>query len=494
VLEALLLVAICLLPVLVYLPVLRTPFVSDEGVYATIAQGLLDGKIPYRDLFDNKPPLIYGWYAFSFLLFGESVVAPRIVAALLLSFTTLSLFGQVRMVLPGGVAYVAAGLFALSTGLPFVALHANTEAYMLLPLVTSLAAFTIGMRRGRLGWFLLAGALGALAMMTKQVAVWNLLALAAVATWWRWRDSGCSWRSVTPALCLIAGAAATTALIVLPFAGAGALSDFLYANLSYNWLYVGVLSVGERLVHLGQGVLYFTAVAGPLIAGAVLGLVSLLRGEKRPLDYLLILWALASVVGVVSGGRFFPHYFLHLLPAMAVLAAVVVYNRFSGGQLRPIWKPGLVLGLLLVVMSLVTNGALYLAPKTTEKRVAEVVLERKQWESDSLALAAYIAQRTNPDDTIFNFGREAQIYFYSDRRPAVRYFSDWPYWWDQTTLTETIEALRTVRPTYIIDSAQPPLFDYGPYHPPVFRDFLSQNYEYVGRVYFADVYRLKEHS
>ena len=68
--------------------------------------------------------------------------------------------------------------FALSTGLPFVALHANTEAYMVLPMVTSLLAFTMGMRSGRLGWFLAAGALGALAVMTKQVAVWNLAALA----------------------------------------------------------------------------------------------------------------------------------------------------------------------------------------------------------------------------------------------------------------------------------------------------------------------------
>src|SRR3990172_13194561 len=145
------LIVLCLLPVLLYLPALASPFERDEGVYATIAQGLLNGQVPYRDLFDNKPPLVYGWYAFSFLLFGESVVAPRIVASLLLSLTTLSLFSQVRMVLPRGVAYAAAGIFAVSTGLPFVALHANTEAYMLLPLVLSLVAFTIGMRHGRLG-------------------------------------------------------------------------------------------------------------------------------------------------------------------------------------------------------------------------------------------------------------------------------------------------------------------------------------------------------
>ncbi|MEK7248748.1 MAG: PKD domain-containing protein, partial [Chloroflexota bacterium] len=59
--EAALLLLLCLVPLLLYLPFLGTPFERDEGVYATIAQGVLDGKVPYRDLFDNKPPLVYGW-------------------------------------------------------------------------------------------------------------------------------------------------------------------------------------------------------------------------------------------------------------------------------------------------------------------------------------------------------------------------------------------------------------------------------------------------
>src|SRR3990172_2049712 len=266
------LIALCLLPVLLYLPALASPFERDEGVYATIAQGLLDGKVPYRDLFDNKPPLVYGWYAFSFLLFGESVVAPRIVAALLLSFTTLSLFGQARMVFPRGVAYMAAGLFGLSTGLPFVALHANTEAYMLLPLVTSLVAFTIGMRRGEgLRWFVLSGALCGAAMMTKQVAFWNLAALMAVAAAWRWKSSGFTWRTVAPSAALLGGAASSVAVVAVPFAVTGSLDELFYANISYNWLYVGVLSYSERFADFASGTAYVAAIAAPLGPPALLG-------------------------------------------------------------------------------------------------------------------------------------------------------------------------------------------------------------------------------
>lgn len=490
--NALPIIAISLLPVLLYLPFMASPFERDEGVYATVAQGLLEGQMPYRDLFDNKPPLVYAWYALSFTLFGEHVEAPRILASVLLSFTTLSLFSQARMVFPKPVAYVSAGLFGLSTGLPFVALHANTEAYMLLPLVTSLVAFTVGVRRGGMRWFLLSGALSGAAMMTKQVAFWNLAALIVVAAALRWKTGGLSVHTFRPSACLLAGAAAAVGLVAVPFALTGSLDELFYANVSYNWLYVGVLSYSERLVDFASGTAYVAAAAAPLAGGAIWGFLTVIRRRKQPLDYLILAWALASVAGVATGGRFFPHYFLHLMPAAAVLTALVLYEVATRRRVAPIGKSALAVGLLMVIVSLGTIGALYLAPGAAEQRIAESVAEQKEWESNSKQLGEYIAARTDPDDEIFNFGREAQIYFYADRRPAVRYFSDWPFWWDERTLYGTIKALRTTKPTYIIDTAQPPLFeDYAQYHPPVLMNLLEEEYEYIGRMYFADIYRLK---
>src|ERR1700742_691690 len=38
-------------------------YFSDEGSFCTVAQGLLHGRLPYRDLFNEKPPLQYFWTA-----------------------------------------------------------------------------------------------------------------------------------------------------------------------------------------------------------------------------------------------------------------------------------------------------------------------------------------------------------------------------------------------------------------------------------------------
>ena len=61
---------------------------------------MLHGYLPYRDIFDHKPPLIYVWYAASFLLFGQNIVAPRILAALTWSATTFLVYVQGKLLLP----------------------------------------------------------------------------------------------------------------------------------------------------------------------------------------------------------------------------------------------------------------------------------------------------------------------------------------------------------------------------------------------------------
>ncbi|MEE8385969.1 MAG: hypothetical protein V3S01_08630, partial [Dehalococcoidia bacterium] len=51
------LLALSVLPLVFLAPLFDAPFDPDQGAYATIARGWLDGAIPYRDLWDNKGPL-----------------------------------------------------------------------------------------------------------------------------------------------------------------------------------------------------------------------------------------------------------------------------------------------------------------------------------------------------------------------------------------------------------------------------------------------------
>src|SRR6187551_1979283 len=60
-------------------------FGRDQGIYAVVAESVLQGKVPYRDAWDFKPPGIFFVYAAAFGAFGKSMIAPRLleVAAVL---------------------------------------------------------------------------------------------------------------------------------------------------------------------------------------------------------------------------------------------------------------------------------------------------------------------------------------------------------------------------------------------------------------------------
>ncbi len=487
-----LLLAICLLPVLLYLPFLAEPFDRDEGVYATIAQGLLHGQAPYRDLFDHKPPLIYGWYALSFAGFGENVAAPRIMASLTLSLTTFGVYRVAHMLLSEREGYAAAAIFGLSLSLVSLQMNANTEVFMLLPLVGSLVAFVHGLQKERWHWFLLSGLALGLATMTKPVAIWNLAALLPLLVWVG-RGRGLLWPALAgKAAAVLAGCLLMMALVALPFVLIGSGDDFLFANLRYNWLYSVQVPAPDKLSNFMSALGFFLVVAGPLALAALTGFVLLLRSRSWVVAVILAAWFAGSLAGVVSTGRFFTHYWVQLLPALALLAAGAFEfqsARVLAQRLRLglAWLMGL--GLLL---TLAANFHAYAASSPEGKHLAKYPDPQAQWDNSSRGLAQYLRTRTSPDQTIYVYGRETQVYFYADRKPAARFIYSEPFSLDPATLGETIRSLYAAKPAYIVDSLQPPIYpDWQRDHPPELIRLLADEYEYAGQVEYAQVYRLK---
>src|SRR2546423_1501689 len=69
-------VAFCVVEILTF------SFGRDQGIYAMVGDGIVHGKMPYRDLWDFKPPGIFLVYALAQVLFGHSMLAIRILEVL----------------------------------------------------------------------------------------------------------------------------------------------------------------------------------------------------------------------------------------------------------------------------------------------------------------------------------------------------------------------------------------------------------------------------
>ena len=441
--------------------VLRAPFLSvplerDEGEYAYIAQRMLEGEVPYRDAFDQKPPGVFVAYLLAFAIAGQTALGIHLVLHLWTA-AAAAVFYLLMRVLAGGVAAGFALLvFSLASADPSLLGHAaNTENWMLLPLVLAAAACVRGWQRGdRLSW-VACGGFAACACWFKQVALTDACLFAAAV----WGDAIIGRappgrRKALLRLGLFAlGGVLASAPVLLYFGAAGALAPFVDAVFLHNLEYTRSFSGGEGLVNLRTS-LESQLPGFALVWGLALMGWWLPGGVPARVRHALAAWWLASFAGATIGLHFRPHYFLQTVPALAALAGVGADGLARRLAQRERVSQALVLtslAALLVLVPLVAHRELLLAdsPAAVSRRIYGL-----NPFPEAVAIANHIRGNSRPDDRVFIVGSEPQILFLAGRRSATRYIFFYPLTGDypdaRERQQEVIDEVKAARPLYIV--------------------------------------------
>ena len=182
----------------------------------------------YRDWFDQKPPAVFYVYRLALMLPFEPIRAIHLIAMLFSATSACALFFFGLRFMSRFWAWLAGAIFALLAADPLVqGTAANTELFMLCPLILSQIAFVTAANRQKktVLFMLLAGALTGVAAMFKQVAIVNWLLITALYPFFvrrenRWRAtiSFASWSAT--GLLMVLG------FVVLYFVAHGGLRDF----------------------------------------------------------------------------------------------------------------------------------------------------------------------------------------------------------------------------------------------------------------------------
>lgn len=369
----------------------------DEAVYKVVATGILDGQWPYRDLFDHKPPLIYVWYLPAGL--GASIVVERVLAALMLAASALFLHRIARRLLSAREADVATLAYALLVGSPIIAVGANTEAFMMAPLLGALLVSSP----------LAAGVLLGIAVATKPVA----LAFLPLLLMMKKRQHGAR---------IIAGMGAALVAISLPFIPIW--RSYLEANVFFNLTYGSGLPPEQRLRDL------VTFNPFVLIAGLPIWLAAV-NGALARRDRLLLVWAAAGFVAAKATGRDYGYYYVPMLPAGALLAA----QGFDA-----LLRPGVLRSVAAGAAAISIAGAgimLWWSWRTGER-----------WEPMTAAV------RTSAGD-VYVLGDDARIYAYAARQPSQRFFYSVPLFSRPAWGAATRAALLACPPRTLIVPSDP---------------------------------------
>jgi hypothetical protein len=398
----------------------------DSGIFLYVGQQILHGAVPYRDLWENKPPAIYYIDALGLALGHGSRWGLCLVewfslwAAASMGFTALSrVFGKASALF-ASFCWVAAFARSLQGG--------NFPEEFALPLqFASLIAFvrlaTIGIS---IRDSLLLGFLGALALTFKPNAIglWVAIGLWSLVSSWRDRD----WmRSIVLAIGGTLGVCIALIPLALFLIRRHALDAMIDQAIHYNLIYSAPTTWTDRL---WCAIADFRYAAPSGLAFVVLGswtlalyLIICTRRQLSPtisnfLTLAIIALPLETLLACTTGDIYF-HHFIPPLPCWAILIAFagwiatgdVDLGAVGSFAFGPLQRRAALVAIVLL--------AWFAAGLATWKAA------RDPDQSRSAALR-YISSNTAADDFVLTWGLTAALDFASARREPSRFFHEFP--------------------------------------------------------------------
>ena len=469
----------------------------DEASYMVGASSLLHGQLPYTAFGDNKPPLIYLYFALSQLLAGQGIAAVRLVTALLtVPLTALGVSAFYRHDRRG----IVGALLLLVYGVSFRVsdmLAVNCELVMMLPLAWSLVAVRDSEQARRPERVFLAGLLAGIAMLVKYQAVLWLppVALAIAVAHGTTRRTGLLRAGGALALGVLTPVLLTTTI----FGALGGLDGFVYWNLTHNVEYMqNPVTLLQAITRGLQQGLPFLAVTSLLWVG---WFRSSREGQTRYWDVLVAGLIGASAAAACLGFRFFPHYFVQLYVPLAIAAAPWTARLLTPPVLLRGWVTA------AVTLSIAVGWTMDHSRRLGSGTVARL-------NATPLDIAAVLqGDSCYSGSSMFVWGSAPEFYYHAKLLPAtqfffpeyplVRYYAGNPlatsrhaptgrrprrmrHW------TRLMSDLRRSRPTFILDTAASgiarwqdfPLRDY-----PMLQRYTERNYHPVRTIGGVTIYR-----
>ncbi len=434
------------------------PLERDEGEFGYIAQEMLRGVPMYESAYTQKLPGTYLFYALFLVLFGQSITAIHLGLLLVNAANMWLLFLILRRTHGGPAGCIGALVFGVMGMSPTVlgfAGHATffVSLFALLGLYVLLRA----RERDHPALYFASGLSFGLAFLMKQSGVfYATLAVIPIGADHLFSKPRRPGRFFLHASVLGAGALLPGLLMAAYYATIGKFS------LLWFWAFKLASEFGR---HLGSETLQmFLAMTGYVTTGfalvwvlALVGLLVMLGGRSLgKMRWVYGSFIAASFLTIVPGFYFTPHYWISLLPAVALLIGALegAMERRAAETGRGFALPAGVWLLTLVGLGLgvAKHDSFYLG-KVPDAEQARAIYFGNPF-AESIEIGRYLKEHTTPQDRIAILGSETQILFYAQRRSASRfvnaYFLTADHPRNREMQHEMIRDIERARPKYLV--------------------------------------------
>ncbi|MGA2966559.1 MAG: hypothetical protein ABSD64_10120, partial [Terriglobales bacterium] len=237
---------------------------------------------------------------------------------------------------------------------------------------------------------------------------------------------------------------------------AGVFHNFWFWTFTYARQYATIQPLGKGLKYLSNSFAYILSFTPWHWALALVGVSTVFWNSAVRRRAVFVLGLLVFSCAAVCPGLYFrSHYFILMMPAVAILIAVAVTSavRWLTAKSTSRWLPVLpmIVFAAISVLAIYRNAKFYF--KLTPAQACHLSYPGHPF-VEAVPIAEYLGQHTAPTDTVMVLGSEPEIYFYAHRHSASGYIytfslvEDQAYW--PAMQKQMMQEVEANRPAYVV--------------------------------------------
>lgn len=459
------------------------PFDSDHWIFYYVGRRWAEGASLYVDMWDHKSPLIFGFNAVLYKIFGGNLIAHRLVFTLIAIITIWVFYKTAKLLLTqintkneAINAKISTLFFIFFANISqFTNSGNNNENLAMLPLLGALYFYLKYRQKDKQKWYLLlVSGLAAGITFTLKANFAILILPIVIDLFYLHRKN--IFKAVYSLAIFGFATVAQLGLWALYFKHLGTFNNFWIATFEFNSKYIKALGWDFG----APGIMIFLLVLvlllaffAPFLFVAISKTRQILRTKNYNFELIVPLMAMSVLTFVIMAGTFYSHYFLITMPYLClVLGATLHYViKFKYSKILAFIGLGIIALMLIISYKQMYNNF-------RGSAASEIANQR--------LVADYIKAHTNNNDKIFANVYGATFYKLTDKNSGTRFISashlliDYKHGFGYDFNGTAIKDLENSKPKYIIISADPD--DLYIKKNPVMTKYIKDNYTFEATV------------
>lgn len=402
-------------------------FERDEGAYSYYGKMLLDGKLPYKDFYEQKLPGVFFFYAFIVSIFGSTVKSLHIAFTLLNMLTVIGLFAALKKMFSAGAAMVGAITYALvSMTAALSGFTIQSEHGVALFSVLGILCYTYSVKSSKWYWYLLSGLSFGAAFMVKTTGLFMMFWGGLILVLDFLFSAQKNWKQFFVHVALYClGAFVVIGALVLIIVSKGTFTEMVF------WVY-NIPSYYVNRIPFEEGVKYFGYAKDAIVANhkflwihAVIAVfLVVLKQISWKMKFFVLSLAACSFMTIVPGYYFYGHYWIQMIPGVAMLSGIAFFygteilGSFLPKQKERIKYAYLVVFGLFCFSHIQKNKTYYFNPNYS--LIMRQVYGNNPF-PETMDIANFLNTKMKPEDQLAVFGSEPELFIYTNKTSPTRH-------------------------------------------------------------------------